>query len=40
MEGKEIVIKEETSLKNEDWYIALVEECQAIAVERGLNARR
>lgn len=39
MKGKEVVIKEETSLSNEAWYQGLVEDCQAIVVERGVNAR-
>jgi len=39
MTGKEIVIKEENSLQNEAWYTALVEDCHAIVVERGVNAR-
>lgn len=39
MDEKEIVVKEETSLMNEEWYQGLVEDCQAIVVERGVNAR-
>ena len=39
MKGKEIVIKEEVSLQNNEVYRALVEDCTAIVVERSLNAR-
>lgn len=37
--GKDLVIKKDTSLKNEDWYNELVEDCRAVVVERGTNAR-
>lgn len=37
--SKEIAIKKEISLQNQEWYQGLVEDCQAIVVERGVNAR-
>ena len=37
--SKELTIKDDTSLKNEDWYRGLVDDCRAIVVERGTNAR-
>lgn len=37
--GQEVVVKQESGLANEDWYQALLTDCQAIGVERGYNAR-
>ena len=39
MSNKELAVKKEVSLKNEGWYKGLVDDCQAIVVERGTNAR-
>lgn len=36
--SNEVAIKEETSLKNEEWYQYLLEDCEAIRVERKFNA--
>lgn len=36
---KDLVIKKKTGLSNEEWYQELVEDCRAIGVERGTNAR-
>ena len=36
--NQEIVVKSNTSLHNEDWYLQLLEDCQSIKVERAFNA--
>ena len=38
--SKEVVVKENTGLANEDWYRALVEDCKAIKVELEYEARK
>ena len=39
MTTKKLVIKKDTGLINEDWYRSLLEDCAAIGVEFGFNAR-
>ncbi len=39
MEEKEIIVKDELDITNKDFYQALLEDCQAIIVERGFRAR-
>lgn len=34
----DIVVKENSSLHSEEWYVQLVEDCKAIKIERGFNA--
>lgn len=36
---KEIIIKKDTGIQNEEWYQGLIEDCRAIIVERSMNAK-